>query len=354
MNRIIVVGISLTCVGLVATATAQVPPSPRPASQTAPAANPSAAEPGYLGTVLNDSQENGAGVRIVEIETGGPAEQGGLKADDLITAVNGKPVHAKGDVKPLLEPLPPGSKVTFEIDRGGQKQTVQVTLGKRPPQGERHFEQFGDVPENLPEPSGGGPSLGAPSKSDPPSGAAPPTFAPGGGPRPVPSAHVAAAEPPTESPTDAVRRPLLGVRTQTVTEEVRRRLHFPGANGAWVVARTAGSPATKAGIPLDAVITAIDGAAVDSPQTLSRIVGQAGAGHQIEVTFFAEGQSHRVKLQLADFTHTAASPLPGPAPSREPPSLGPPADDRAARLEYLERRVQQLEERVRALEQQRK
>ena len=115
------------------------PPNPQPpAAATAPntGTTPATVEPGYLGVVADDRQEKGAGVRVVEIETGGPAEQGGLKADDLITNINGTPVRGQSDMGPVLERLTPGSKVKFTVDRGGQPQTVEVTLGNRPPAGQ--------------------------------------------------------------------------------------------------------------------------------------------------------------------------------------------------------------------------
>ena len=134
-----------------------LPPKPQPLQPAAPQAGPAAtAEPGYLGVVADDRQERGAGVRIVELATGGPAEQAGLKADDLITRINGTLIHDQNDMGPVLEKLPPGARVKFTVDRGGQQQTVNVTLGQRPPAAQRKFEKFGALPEPLPEPNAGG------------------------------------------------------------------------------------------------------------------------------------------------------------------------------------------------------
>ena len=132
-----------------------------------------------------------------------------------------------------------------------------------------------------------------------------------------------AARPDLAIPGGApTRRQLLGVRTQPVTAEIRRRLNLPVANGAWVVSRTLGSAAEKAGIPLDAVITAVDKTLITSPQDLSRQVSLAGAGHSIALTYFSEGEYHRANVTLADIAGPASAAAPG-SPAAEPPATDP-------------------------------
>jgi S1-C subfamily serine protease len=350
------------------------PPNPLPPAMATPgnSTSPATVEPGYLGVVADDRQEKGAGVRVVEIETGGPAEQGGLKADDLITSINGAPVHGQSDMGPVLERLTPGSKVKFVVDRGGQQQTVEVTLGNRPPAGQRRYEKFGVIPEPLPEPNTGagqGPDTSGIQPGPIPTDAAPnglpPLTGPGGlvpgiGPdQPNPGTSVRL--PPSNLPgTEPTRRPLLGVRTRSVTEEARQRLRLPAtaANGALVVSRTVGSPAVQAGIPLDAVITAVDGKPIGSPQDLTQIIVQAGAGREIEITYFYGGTMQRAKVRLAEFAAGPSGLLGNsslgagdlPLPPNPQPSRLPMPDDKT-RIDALERRVQQLEHRVDDLEQ---
>src|SRR5690349_11221492 len=48
---------------------------------------------GYLGAKLDNVDDQGkTGVRVTEVVAGTPAEAGGLKSDDVITAINGKSV----------------------------------------------------------------------------------------------------------------------------------------------------------------------------------------------------------------------------------------------------------------------
>jgi membrane-associated protease RseP (regulator of RpoE activity) len=345
-----------------------------------PRTAPQPVEPGYLGLVTDEPQSGAKGLRVTEAISGGPAAKGGLTSGDLITAVDGKPVTSTADMGAAVGSLPPGSQVLFDVDRNGQKQQITVTLGKRPPPGERRFEQFGHVEEEtLPPPSSdtagpefpktGGPtlprapssgrsSLGPSAPYSAPSGAAPPGPTTAGGPRPLPRLG---------SLLDALgaggsRRALLGVRTQPVTEETRRRLNLSSTAGALVVARTAGSPAEAAGIPLDAVIVAVNGASVESPNDLLRLVSQAGPGTQIDVAYLAGGETRQTKVALQETAGAAGSAPPRNAPLPIAPAplddrAAPPAADHAAsstadraEIDSLKHRVQDLEQRLDQLE----
>ena len=97
---------------------------------------------GYLGVVADDKNDRGRGVRILEVLPGGPADKGQLKADDLITALGGVQIRQMSEMAAILEDVPPGGKIAFEVLRGRQKQTVEVTLGQPPPADQRRFEHL--------------------------------------------------------------------------------------------------------------------------------------------------------------------------------------------------------------------
>jgi membrane-associated protease RseP (regulator of RpoE activity) len=363
---------ALSARGTTAIAQATTDPAASAARVDVPPGPPQPVEPGYLGLVTDDRQEAGKGVRVREAVAGGPAAKGGLASGDLITSIDGKPVHGNTDMISTIGSLPPGTQVAFEIDRNGQKQQINVTLGKRPAAGERRFEQFGPVTEQLPPPGGTDvrPPLAPTTPAEPASGAASPSpIAPSaGGPRPVPRAGTAesAQYPRNDS---AVRsgggllslmpgRALLGVRTQAITPETERRLKLSTTSGALVVARTPGSPAERAGIPLDAVIIAVNGSPVDSPLDLARVVGRAKSGSELEIAYIADGATKQVKVTLDEapsaFAARPSTPLPiapTPGPDIAPPTNPPPSSDNQIEIEALKRRVQDLEARVHELEQ---
>ncbi|MFN4217127.1 MAG: trypsin-like peptidase domain-containing protein, partial [Brevinematales bacterium] len=96
-------------------------------------------ERGYMGVVLGEIDDTTKkllkienGVLIARVEAGTPAERAGLKARDIILKVNGKSVSSPDEVQLMVGSQMPGSTITLEILRDGKKETIRVTLAKRP------------------------------------------------------------------------------------------------------------------------------------------------------------------------------------------------------------------------------
>jgi len=66
------------------------------------------------------------------IVSGSPAEQGGLQAGDIITAVNGTKLDATHTLDLVTSQLAPGATATLDILRDGQATQLTVVLGTRP------------------------------------------------------------------------------------------------------------------------------------------------------------------------------------------------------------------------------
>ena len=83
----------------------------------------------YLGI---QGRDTGEGQFVVAIEPGSPADDAGLQAGDLITAINDQQL---GEDEPLINVLfshAPGDEVTLTVERDGASQTLTATLGERP------------------------------------------------------------------------------------------------------------------------------------------------------------------------------------------------------------------------------
>ena len=72
------------------------------------------------------------GALVTQVTSGGPADQAGLRAGDVILAVNAQPITGPADIGGVIDGLPTGSEVLLQIDRGGQLSTVGVTLAPKP------------------------------------------------------------------------------------------------------------------------------------------------------------------------------------------------------------------------------
>ena len=66
------------------------------------------------------------------IVPGGPAEKAGLKAGDIITAVNGQALDAQHPLDLVMSQLAPGQTASLTVLRDGSTITIDVPLGTRP------------------------------------------------------------------------------------------------------------------------------------------------------------------------------------------------------------------------------
>ena len=84
----------------------------------------------YLGTIP-DMSESPGGVRLSGVRAGSPAEQAGLKAGDIITAIGAKAVANLYDMTDALRSHQPGDTVIITAKRGDAEIRVTAVLGKR-------------------------------------------------------------------------------------------------------------------------------------------------------------------------------------------------------------------------------
>jgi S1-C subfamily serine protease len=72
------------------------------------------------------------GNSLPAIAPGSPAEQAGLKAGDIVLAIEGTTVDSEHPLDALLTSYAPGQSVKLTILRDGQQMDVSITLGTRP------------------------------------------------------------------------------------------------------------------------------------------------------------------------------------------------------------------------------
>ncbi|MEX2155537.1 MAG: M20/M25/M40 family metallo-hydrolase [Gemmatimonadales bacterium] len=84
----------------------------------------------YLGTIPDMTGSPG-GVRITGVRAGSPAEQAGLQAGDVITAIGSKQVANLFDMTEALRSHLPGDTVVIVSKRDGAERRATAVLGKR-------------------------------------------------------------------------------------------------------------------------------------------------------------------------------------------------------------------------------
>jgi len=71
------------------------------------------------------------GVTVSAVSAGSGASSAGLKAGDVITAVDGTKVTTAEKLRAIIAGDKPGDKVTLTITRNGSSQTLTATLGSK-------------------------------------------------------------------------------------------------------------------------------------------------------------------------------------------------------------------------------
>ena len=79
-----------------------------------------------LGVNLGGVEPNGGGVRVESVRPGGAGEDAGVKAGDVIVAIEGKPVTTGRELVRAMEAIDPGEKVQLGLKRDGKPVKLAV------------------------------------------------------------------------------------------------------------------------------------------------------------------------------------------------------------------------------------
>lgn len=185
---------------------------------------------GWIGVTIQDVDENAAkalgmekphGALIGSVMPNEPADKGGVKAGDIITAVNGKTVEDSAALLRAIAAEKPGSTATVTVWRNGSSKELKVTLG------ERNADQLAA-------------QRGAPSKG---------------------GKHEQAST--------------LGISVRPVTAEEARTLKLEKGQGLMIVGVESGKPAAEAELREGDVILSANLTPVNDTAALSKIVQEA-------------------------------------------------------------------------------
>ena len=112
-----------------------------------------ASSQGYLGVEIVDVDTEKAqalklkevrGAIITLIDHDAPAGQIGLKVNDVVLQLNGQNVEGAEQLRRMLKEIPPGRKVSIEISRDGNIQTLAVELADRQVLGHDVWNKIGN------------------------------------------------------------------------------------------------------------------------------------------------------------------------------------------------------------------
>ncbi len=89
-------------------------------------------ERGWLGVSVRERRNSTGGVGIAGVERNGPAFRAGLRAGDVVTAINGERINTAHNLVKTIAATPPGQSVKLTVRRQGRDMDVPITVGQRP------------------------------------------------------------------------------------------------------------------------------------------------------------------------------------------------------------------------------
>jgi serine protease Do len=115
------------------------------------------------------------------------------------------------------------------------------------------------------------------------------------------------------------RRGWLGVRIQTVTDEMAESVGLTTAGGAMVAYVIEGGPAAAAGIQVGDIIVSFDGQEINAMRQFPKLVAQTPIDKEVDATVFRKGEAKKLRIKVGRLDEGAS------AAKSEKPEEAPPA-----------------------------
>ncbi len=188
---------------------------------------------GWLGVAIQDITpeiaeyygiEEEKGVLVTEAFEGDPAEKAGIRARDIITSVNGRPVEDTRDLTRLIAGLSVGQKAAVKVLRNGRRETFEVTIARR--EEEKILSRKGE---------------------------------------------------------DRKKEENLGIRVSEISPEIARRYSISEKDGVMVMDVESGSKAEAAGLMAGDIVKEINHETIGSVEDFGRIIDEVDEGEPINL-----------------------------------------------------------------------
>lgn len=192
------------------------------------------------------------GVLVNEVLEDSPAEDAGIREEDVITRFDGKRIRDMEDLTRAVKRKEPGDKVKVEIVRDNEKKTVKLRVGEKP---ESSY------------------SYRTPSAPRPP-------------------------QPPTPFSFREGRRVWLGIQMTDLNRDLAEYFGVREKEGVLILSVADDSPAARAGLRAGDVILEIDGDAIRDKEDLIDAISEREAGEEIEIKYQRKGDTETVRVKL--------------------------------------------------------
>ncbi len=135
------------------------------------------------------------------------------------------------------------------------------------------------------------------------------------------------------------RRGWIGVRIQTVSEEIAESLGLNKERGALVASVTPNGPAEEAGLEAGDIILSINGRKIDEMREVPRIVAETKIDSTAEITYWRGGKENKTTIKIGELEKAEEDGL---------VASGPKSESTGFKLDLLGIAVKALDDKLRA------
>ncbi|MCA9743609.1 MAG: PDZ domain-containing protein [Deferribacteres bacterium] len=203
---------------------------------------------------LRDAMQLGSrtGLLINDVVADSPADEAGLRQEDVLLEFNGEKVERVKRLSSLVRNTEPNTDVEVKIFREGEEKTVTLTVARMKPRSANVYS-FG--------------------KGD--------------------------------NVFTLRNRPMLGVRVAELNEDLAPYFKVDSPHGVLVLQVEKDSPAEKAGLKAGDVILKIDGEKVRDYEELTDILSYYEDGEEVNLDFVRQGKNNKVAVTLDEQGNSA-------------------------------------------------
>lgn len=241
---------------------------------------------GWLGVGLGINEDGE--VQVMQVEADSPADKAGIEEGDIFLEIDNMEVTDREMLSKEIRMHKPGDRVTFEIERDGDKQSIEVELGEYSAQDiwqefEGKFPELfrikpGEVPEFFQVPTPEAPKIFGWVYGD---------------------------------------RKYIGVSLQEITPELAEYFGTGKDIGLLVTKVTEDTPAQKAGIKVGDVICKADGKSIKSIDRLTRLIQGKEKGDKIKLEIVRNKQVMSVEVEVAEDKGAGKKFIPEPSDTND-------------------------------------
>jgi C-terminal processing protease CtpA/Prc len=229
----------------------------------------------YMGIYMEDLSEKAIeknkypkeiGVLITKIVEDSPAEEAGIKEDDIIFKLAGKEISSTEELSKAVKKHKPGDEIDVVLYRKGKKKTIGITLGEQPYEFFTfNTDEMKDYAMELGRHAGElGSSMNFWLKDN---------FGLKG---------------------------RLGLHIMELDEDMAGYFDVKGGEGVLVLKVAEDSPAEEAGIKAGDVVTLVNGEGISEPEDLIDELCEFEEGEEVELTVVRKGKEQIFKIELEE------------------------------------------------------